>query len=199
MYTTINTILICSTIVGCLVFILKFIKIRMNEYNDTKLTLQKRSIYAKEKNLREVLSYRKYSENRIMEHREEIESEKAEMIMSIAQKGMEIFSNDYMKLLRMANIPLEEQLNALNDIIDKEFNQYVVLPRIGKKNKPAVTEFEATTKEIGNHIMDGLNVDFFNAFEAHGLSRRYVMCYITRELTMKLIMYSEEIRKKEED
>lgn len=171
----------------------------MTMHNDTKLELQKNEIASREKMLRDSLSYRKYHDTRLMEHREMVSNSKAESYVQLLSIALNEFGDMYLNVRRAATMPLEDHMNTLDKLIDREMQHHIVLPRVGRENKPPITDYKQTTEIVAGKILSATTPEFFEIFEIHGLSRSYVMSYITRQLFVKLVMYSEEIRKKKED
>ena len=171
----------------------------MRMYNDTKLEMQRNEISSKEKMLRDSLSYRKYHDTRLMEHKEIVSNIKVDSYAHLLSIAIDTFGKRYLSIKSASTMPLEDHMNTLDKLIDREVQHHVVLPRVGKENKPPISDFKRTTEMISGKIIEAVTPQFFEIFEIHGLSRTYVMSYITRQLFVKLVMYSEEIRRKKED
>lgn len=202
----ISTLMLCVTIAFAVVTYVNYKTEEKRKEVLSTLIINEKEYEHKEKMLRNVLSYRKYHDTRLMEHRENLEVTKGETYSDIASNivgnlGLILnkYTDEYLKIALMGTVELPTQIEALNKIINTEFNNYVVLPRIGKMAKPPITNMQETTQIVAGKVIDCLQPSFFDTFETHGLSRAYVMSYISRQITEKVIMYSQEIRQKKEE
>jgi len=140
--------------------------------------------------LNEVLGYKKYNDTM----NREAEKEKWEKLETFGKAAFQ----QYTELKSFENTTVYDHLKALDHIIDKEFVNFVVLPRVGVPDKPLITDIEACAKEIGQNVIGGLNERYYHIFEVHGLTEDYIFRYIVRECTAKLIQFNHDARKKDE-
>lgn len=138
--------------------------------------------------LRQTLSAKKSNEAELFIHKENMQRELLDNIFSIiAPIAKKIIVNGETKAR-----PLSELLKSLDEIIDKEFIHYVVLPRAGKDMKPPITDAMATSSNVCHNIIAMLDPSYYDIFVKHGLSREFVQTYISREVFTKIVMYIQE-------
>lgn len=199
MYELLSTIFICATLFTGGVLLTKFIEKQIGVYNDKLDSRQKEDNRIKLQILHESLSYKKFQDSSLIRHKEYLNENTLDAIAGVVSGLAGTFGKDYLKLALMGTVELPAHIEALNKIIEIEFNNYVILPRVGKEAKPRISNMQETTKQVADIIVSGLEPCFFEIFEAHGLSRSYVLSYIARQITEKVILYSQEISRKEED
>ena len=174
----ISTFLVCVTALVIFFYTGKFLNKWFGIWTSNrteKITIDRSD---KLKNIEKTLELKKFTAQITAEKEKEIELTKSRIHM-------------------LANTNLKDYLDTLNLLIETEFRNYIILPRTGMNNKPAIEDIKESTEEIGHKVMTALLPEFFEVFKVHGLSEDYIMGYITRELFAKIIRYSREIRKKE--
>ena len=178
------TLLVCITVLVMYYYTREFAEKWMKNYFDTR----KEEFEISEKNLRyrlsDELSFRKYQES---------------VHNDVISKLISKFADDFIKVKKLENTSIADHLKTLDQLIEIEFRNYVILPRVGMKDKPLVDDVKETTSAIGERIMKNLQPEFFDIFQTHGLSEEYIMTYITRELFAKIIFFERDARKKDND
>ena len=134
-----------------------------------------------------------------MESDKTITNMKSGAMVDIAANIVNTFGKDYILATKVMNTSLTDHLNTLNQLIDAEFRNSIIIPRQGQVIKPMIDDVKAATDEIAGKIFSALQPNFFQIFEAHGISEEFIMVYMTREIFAKIITYSREIRKKEDE
>lgn len=195
MYDLLSMIIACTTLFTGGVLLTKFIKKEIDVYNDRLKDRRKEDNRIKLQILHESLSYKKFQDTSNIRHREFITESVTDSIGAIVSGLAGTFGKEYLELALMGTVELPSHLDALNKIIDMEFDNYVVLPRIGREAKPRITNMQDTTKAVSDKIVSSLEPRFFDVFEAHGLSKGYVLSYIARQITQKVIIYSRDLQK----
>ena len=102
--------------------------------------------------------------------------------------------DQFISLESLKNVPLTELIGTLNQIIDRQFTQFVLLPRAGENRKPPITNIQETTSTVAAAVLDSLEPTFMKFFKVYGLSDKFVNTYIVREIFTKVIEYMAEQR-----
>ena len=76
-------------------------------------------------------------------------------------------------------------------VMDLEMKFSIDIPFTGKDIK-RITDFEANLKELTDNTVKALNQGFFNRAEEVGYSTDYLLEYITRGCTVRLLRYIQD-------
>jgi len=136
--------------------------------------------------------------DRYFDSKNGVNNTKADVVLSVL-KLADKFMTRKMECMERQNeieliksVPLATQLQALNTLIDMEFNLHVVLPRSGMEHKPPIDDVRAVSEHVAKKVFGNLNDRFFEIFRIYGLSEDYIMSYTIRELFSKIILFSKE-------
>lgn len=83
---------------------------------------------------------------------------------------------------------IPEILGYLNTLIDSEFSSVVELPNT-VRGIQLISDFEKVQTEITKNVLNGLSTAFFIKVNMAGLKRDYIITYVTRRATMKIMGY----------
>lgn len=81
-----------------------------------------------------------------------------------------------------------EILDHLNYLMDREIEYTVDLPFAAKDIK-RITDFEGTLHELTTNVAKSINDDFMRRAEVAGVSQEYILDYITRGCTIRLMKF----------
>lgn len=84
-----------------------------------------------------------------------------------------------------------ELLQILDDIMDRELAFTIELPYEGKDVK-RIVDFEDSLKEITTNVINAVNKNFFDRAETIGLSTNFILDYITRGTTIRILKYIKD-------
>jgi len=85
----------------------------------------------------------------------------------------------------------EKIIGTVEYIMDLEMKFSVDIPFTGKDIK-RITDFEASLKELTDNTVSALNQGFFNRAEEVGFTTDYILEYITRGCTVRLLKYIQD-------
>ena len=85
----------------------------------------------------------------------------------------------------------EDILKQVEAIMDLEVSFAIELPYEGKDIK-RITDFEDTLKELTTNTSKALNQNFFDKAEALGYDTDYILEYITRGCTVRILKYIQD-------
>lgn len=82
-------------------------------------------------------------------------------------------------------------LNELDAIVNIEFLSVVEIPNT-IRDAQVITDFEKVQTEVTKNVINSLSTIFFKQCNIAGLKRDYIITYITRRVTFKIIDYCRE-------
>ena len=82
----------------------------------------------------------------------------------------------------------QDILDHLNYLMDREFEYTVDLPFAAKDIK-RITDFEGTLHELTTNVIHSVNTEFMRRSEVAGVSQEYILDYITRGCTIRLMKF----------
>ena len=85
----------------------------------------------------------------------------------------------------------ESIINMLNYIMDLELGFLIQIPFEGKDVK-RITDFEQSLKDMTNNTAKALSEDFFMKAKLVGFNQDYILEYITRGCTVRLLQYIKD-------
>lgn len=179
--------------------ILKFIDSEIEKSHKWKLEKYEKDQLNRRLLLSDTLAFKKYQDTMKRETELEKTTKVIDGIANNITDLMNSFGKDYVEIKKLEHTTVNDHLNALDHIIDKEFINFIVLPRVGMPDKPLIDDIEACAREIGDNVITGLTAKYYEIFEIHGLSEDYIFKYIIRECTAKMIKYNRDIRRRDDE
>lgn len=82
-------------------------------------------------------------------------------------------------------------LNELDALVNIEFLSVVEIPNMVRQ-VDSIYDFEKVQTEVTKNVINSLSTTFFLQCNAAGLKRDYIITYITRRSTFKVIDYCRE-------
>ena len=99
------------------------------------------------------------------------------------------FANECYKIAaEYAKTKPQDILDHLNYLMDREFEYTVDLPFAAKDIK-RITDFEGTLHELTTNVIHSVNTEFMRRSEVAGVSQEYILDYITRGCTIRLMKF----------
>ena len=84
-----------------------------------------------------------------------------------------------------------DMLNELDALVNIEFLSVVEIPNKVRSNE-VISDFEKAQTEVTKNVLNSLTTIFFKQANIAGLKRDYIITYITRRVTFKIIDYCRE-------
>lgn len=104
-----------------------------------------------------------------------------------------IFNRDKEKIRVAEYVKTEPEkiIGTIEYIMDLEMKFSIDIPFTGKDIK-RITDFEASLKELTDNTISALNPGFFKRAEEVGFTTDYLLEYITRGCTVRLLKYIQD-------